>query len=111
MADIAALQQTLAEDEPSDLVESRQSVKTILNKLKADEKALALAKKHGFIKTGLELIIEDACPLCDNEWNADELREYLQTKLLSIKEIENLTKDINKNANVILQSLGASHTG
>ena len=105
LADIAALQKILEEDEPSDLIESRQSVKTILNKLKADEKALALAKQHGFIKTGLELIIEDACPLCDNEWNADELREYLQTKLLSIKEIENLTKDINKNANVVLQSL------
>ena len=105
LTDIAALQKTITENEPSDLVESRQAVKTVLNKLKADEKALALARQYGFIKTGLELITEDACPLCDTEWNADELRNYLQTKLLSIKEIENLTKVLRKNASVILQSL------
>lgn len=105
LADISALQSAIGKGEPSDLVQHRQSAKTILKKLKDDEKALAIARRQGFIKTGLDLIIEDACPLCDTEWKADELREYLRKKLLSAEEIEQLLGQLRDNINAILKSL------
>ena len=70
MADLSALQSAIKEGEPPDFAENRQSAKTALEKLKDDEKALMLVRRHGFIKTGFDLITEDACPLCDTEWNA-----------------------------------------
>lgn len=105
LADLSALQSAIKAGEPSDLAERRQSAKILLKKLKDDENALTLARRHGFIKTGLDLITEDACPLCDTEWNAEELREHLRKKLLSAKEIEQLLGQIRDDVNAILQSL------
>jgi hypothetical protein len=105
LADLVALQASLKEEEPTELVESRGSVNSILTQLKDDEKALKLARQHGLIKTGLELITEDACPLCDTQWEADALRAHLQKKLLSIEEIDNLIKTLRKDTNIILQTL------
>lgn len=105
LADLSALQSAIKDGEPSDLAERRQSAKTVLKKLKDDEKALTLARRHGFIKTGLDLITEDACPLCDTEWNAEELREHLRKKLLSAEEIEQLLVQLRDAINAILQSL------
>ncbi len=87
------------------MAENRQSAKGFLEKLRADEKALALARRHGFIETGLDLITEDACPLCDTEWKADDLRHHLRNKLLSANEIENLLDGIRDKINVYCQSL------
>lgn len=105
LVDITALQSYIKAGEPSDLAEYRKSAKTIFEKLKDDEKALMLARQYGFIKTGLDLITEDACPLCDAEWKADELREHLSEKLLSAKETEQLLEKLRIKINAILQSL------
>lgn len=105
LADISALQSAIRDGEPADLGECRQSAKTALEKLKDDEKALALARRHGFIKTGLDLITEDACPLCDTEWDAEELRDHLRKKLLSAEEIEQLLGPLRDDMNTILQSV------
>ena len=105
LADISALQSAIKKSEPADLAANQQSAKTTLEKLKNDEKAQALARQHGFIKTGLDLITEDACPLCDTEWNAEELRELLRNKLLSAEEIEQLLKKLQSDINSILQAL------
>ncbi len=105
LADITALQSLIKTGEPSDLAEQRKSAKMILEKLKDDEKALMLARQYGFIKTGLNLITEDACPLCDTEWKADRLRKHLNNKLMSAKETEKLLKTLLNNINAILESL------
>lgn len=105
LADLSALQTAIKEGEHSGLAEHRQLAKAVLGQLKDDEKALTLARRHGLIKTGLDLITEDACPLCDTEWNVDELREHLCKKLLSAKEIEKLLVHLRDNINAILQSL------
>ncbi len=90
LADIGALRTDAAGNEPNDLKAYRRSASTALKKLKEDEKALILARQHGFIATGLDLVTEDACPLCDTRWDAEELRVHLNTKLLSAKEIEEM---------------------
>jgi DNA repair exonuclease SbcCD ATPase subunit len=105
LADLSALQSATKDREPTNLAEARQSAKTFLGKLKDDEKALKLARQHGFIKTGLDLITEDACPLCDTEWDAEALREHLRKKLLSAEEIEQLLEQLRDSINTILQFL------
>ena len=88
LADVSALQSAITAGEPGQLVQHRNSAKLALEKLKADSKALALARQHGFLTTGLDLVTDNACPLCDTEWDADELREHLRKKLLSAQELE-----------------------
>lgn len=105
LADLSALQSAIKEGEPPDLAQREQSATTALKKLKGDEKAMTLARRHGFIKTGLDLITEDACPLCDTEWKAEDLREHLRKKLLSAQEIEQLLGQLRGDINAILQSL------
>lgn len=99
LADLAALAQSVDGGEPEELKGPRQSAQESLQKLKDDEKALALARQHGFITTGLDLVTEDACPLCDKPWDADELREHLKQKLLSAEAmgdlLETLAKDLD----------------
>jgi recombinational DNA repair ATPase RecF len=105
LADLSALQSSIKGGEPAVLVKNRQTAKSVLEKLRADEQALTLMRRHGFIKTGLELITEDACPLCDKPWKAVELRDHLRRKLLSAEEIEQLLEQLRANINAVLQSL------
>lgn len=105
LADLSALQLATKQVEPLDLVKHRQLAKTSMEKLKSDKKVQMLAQRYGFIKTGLNFVTEEACPLCDTEWNADELRQYLQQKLLSYQEIEQLLSQLRNNMNAVLQLL------
>ena len=105
IADISALLSAIKDGVPPGLAERQQSAKTVLQKLKDDKNALTLARRHGFIKTGLDFVTEDACPLCDTEWNAEELRGHLRKKLLSAEEIEQLLGQLRDDIDAILQSL------
>jgi DNA repair exonuclease SbcCD ATPase subunit len=93
LADLAALAAAIETGEPEALKERRESALADLKKLQEDEKALSLAQAHGFITAGLELVTEDACPLCDKPWDAEELREHLKAKLLSAEEIGTLLEN------------------
>ncbi len=105
LADLSVLQSAIIGGEPGVLVENRKVAKSVLEKLRDDKQSLTLARRHGLIKTGLELIIEDACPLCDKPWKVDELREHLRRKLLSAEDIEQLLQQLRANINAVLQSL------
>jgi len=104
-ADLGALQAALQGAEPDALVNKRDAAKNILETLRNDEQALTLACRHSFIKTGLDLVTKDACPLCDTPWKTDELREYLRKKILSAEEIEKLLDQLRTNINVVLECL------
>lgn len=102
LADLSALRSAIALDEPTALTERTIAVKAALEQLQADEDALKLARRHGFIKTGLDLITEDACPFCDTPWKADDLRELIKQKLLSAQEIDALLKALNEKITAVL---------
>lgn len=104
-ADISALQTELQGKEPAALGDNRKTAKVALEKLRDDELALTLARHHGFIKTGLDLVTEDACPLCDKPWKADDLREHLRNKILSAEKIGELLDELRTKINAILEAL------
>lgn len=105
LADLAVLRSAIEVAGPASLTKSREAAKTALEKLRDDAQALTLAHRQGFIKTGLELVTEDACPLCDTPWRADELREHLHRKLLSAEEIDKLLNQLQADIKTVLDSL------
>jgi len=111
LVDLTALSTAIHTGEPEDLEEHRESALATLKKLKEDEKALSLARAHGFITTGLGLITEDACPLCDKPWEADELRAHLKAKLLSAKKIGRLLEKFGKACVEIIGGIQARAEG
>lgn len=94
LSDLADLAKTIDAGEPEVVKQHQESVLKNLKKLQEDRAALSLARMHGFIATGIELIAEDACPLCDKQWDADELRKHLEAKLLSAEEIGALLESL-----------------
>lgn len=111
LADLMVLSATFHSGEPDDLKEHRESALAALKKLKEDEKALTLARAHGFITTGLDLVTDDACPLCDKPWNADELRVHLKAKLLSAEEIGTLLERLGTANDAIIGGIEARVAG
>ena len=105
LADLTALQSAITEGEPPALVKDRQMAATALKQLKDDENAFTLVRRHAFFKTGLDLIAEGACPLCDKVWDAEELRKHLRQKLLGAEELEQLLEQLGVHINGVLQSL------
>ncbi|MEO1922833.1 MAG: AAA family ATPase [Sphingomonadaceae bacterium] len=105
VADLEAVAASIKLGETPELQKHREDALTALNKLKDDEKALSLARAHGFITTGLDLVSEDACPLCDKPWDADELRAHLKAKLLSGEEIKTLLADLSTANTAIIGAL------
>lgn len=96
----------VTKDEPQEVASARTNALAELQKMKEDKAALAQAQRHEFIKTGLDFVTEDSCPLCDKEWVAKELREHLNQKLLSIESIGKILEEIEKNLSTIEQAIG-----
>jgi len=111
LADLTTLSTAIHSGEPDDLKVHRESALASLKKLKEDEKALSLARAHGFITAGLEFVTEDSCPLCDKPWDADELRAHLQAKLLSAEKIGTLLEKIGNANDAIIGVLGDRAAG
>lgn len=97
LADLNTLAEAMAKGEPESQKQPRHDALEALNKLKEDKKALLLARQHGLISTGLDLVDGDACPLCDKPWDAEELRSYLRDKLLSSKAMGELLESLSSN--------------
>ncbi|MED5548941.1 MAG: AAA family ATPase [Pseudomonadota bacterium] len=104
-ADLSSLATAVQAGEPDTLKEHRENALADLKKLQDDEKALSLARAHGFITTGLDLITDDACPLCDKPWDAGELREHLKAKLLSAEAMGTLLESLGKAINALMDGL------
>lgn len=105
LSDIKALSTNIELGQSEELKEHRESAIASLKQLKEDEKALSLARAHSLITTGLDLITDDSCPLCDLQWDADELRTHLKAKLLSSKEIGTLLSKLGNSNDIIIASI------
>lgn len=111
LADLTALSTAILSGEPDDLKEHRGNALASFKKLREDEKALSLARAHGFIATGLGLVTEDVCPLCDKPWDANELRAHLKAKLLSAEEIGTMLEKLGNANDAIIGCIEARAAG
>lgn len=80
LQDIAALSRYAQEH--TELSAAAEDLTSALTDLEADPTILDALKHRQLVETGLPLITDGACPLCDHVWdNADELRTHLEAKL------------------------------
>jgi hypothetical protein len=105
IADFKALFAAIAAGESSSGQTHRESALAALRNLHEDAKALSIARSHGFITTGLDLVTEDACPLCDKPWDTDDLRAHLRSKLLRAAETSELLERVGKSLTAIIGDL------
>ncbi len=105
LLDLEALLAATKSTEPDDLKESRSQTADALQKLKDDAEAFNLIRRQQLVTMGLALVDENACPLCDNEWNRDELREYLNQKLENAKEVGEQLATLKRNLAALATSL------
>ena len=69
--------------ETQEIVDKSKTDSQVLEGQKASAKAM---QKLALYKAGLALIGDDACPLCDEPWNPDELHLHINTKIDKLAE-------------------------
>ncbi|MBX3709449.1 MAG: AAA family ATPase, partial [Gammaproteobacteria bacterium] len=55
--------------------------KLAINEIEKSPDILNNISKQHLYETGLDLVQEEICPLCDNEWDIEKLKEYIQNKI------------------------------
>jgi hypothetical protein len=105
ITDLKALFAAIEAGESSSKQTLRKRACAALRNLHEDATALSIARAHGFITTGLDLVAEDACPLCDKPWDAEDLRAHLRSKLLRAAEIGDQLKGLGQSLGAIIGDL------
>ena len=98
LKDVGRLNELMSGSEPKELNTSRTDVTTILQTLLGDPTLLRNLKRQTFLRSGIELIEEEACPFCDTEWNSQALRSHIDKKLKQAKEATTLKTKLEKGA-------------
>jgi len=114
LADITALSQQLAGPEPVPVASSRAAIVAALQKLLQSPALLRSLRRQAFLRSGLDLFDDPACPFCENEWDLDELRAQVQGRLTEAKEAAALKLSLEQAAAPLmaaLQSLQALAAG
>lgn len=81
LSDIAAFEERAAKMTDAVLLKSRDAAMAALGKLTGDPDLLQSVKQKMLVEHGLELLEEDACPLCDEAWDRKELETHLNEKI------------------------------
>ena len=81
--------------------------------MQSDATAFRIIRQHKLVKDGLELVDGNACPLCDVEWDADDLRAYLGQKLLSAEGLGERINGLADQAQLLINAIAVrvSHFG
>lgn len=90
-----ALYQGYAEAlESNSLKGARDKVAALLAQLTVDSAILKGFRQKVLVEQGIELIDDEACPLCDTAWNLDSLKAHLQEKVAKATAASAILHDI-----------------
>ncbi len=78
--DVGAYEQHVATAKSTDLSTRRTQALALVRKLKEDPATLRSFRQQVLVTQGLELLGDDACPLCDKAWDMASLRKHLEEK-------------------------------
>ncbi len=81
LAELASYREYAKTFESESLKANTDDVASLMAKLTADPTILKGFRQKVLVEQGLELIDDEACPLCDAAWDLDELKVHLQEKL------------------------------
>jgi hypothetical protein len=72
--------------EPKEITDGREAALATLQTLLGNPSLLRNLERQDFLRSGRDLIDDDACPLCDTEWDPEELRSHITAKLDTARE-------------------------
>lgn len=94
--DIAAIEERAAKMTDASLLKSRDAATAALGKLTGDPDLLKSVKQKMLVEQGLELLEDDACPLCDKEWDKKELEDHLNEKIKKAAAASGILEELTK---------------
>jgi hypothetical protein len=81
LADIASYKGHADTFDSASLKQSADNAAKLLDKITADPAILKGFRQKVLVEQGLVLIDDEACPLCDLQWNIEKLKEHLAEKI------------------------------
>jgi hypothetical protein len=87
LADIKAARESLAELGSDSVRAQVEQLSADLIALVADSAVAQSATWDRFYTVGLNLITAEACPFCDTEWSAEDLKKHVEGKLSKLKAV------------------------
>lgn len=96
--------------ETPDISVNRTKALAELQGILDDMRAFQARKQKVLVARGLELVEEDACPLCDNEWKREDLIAYLTEKLESATAAAKAIETANNTLKTVSAALVEYHT-
>jgi len=105
LKDIERIVELLSGQESQAVQESRTTTMGLLQTLLDSPTLLRNLKRENFLQTGIDLLGDDACPLCDTAWDIQALRTHLQNKLAEAKEATTLKIKLERSAKPLNEAL------
>lgn len=106
-SDLASLANLYGETGPAETITQREAALSTIRRLIEDPAAFRSLKQRSLITTGIELVEDDSCPLCDTGWKRDNLLNYLTEKLANAEQVADLVQSLNDNINHIIAARSA----
>lgn len=100
--DLAKLTDHQINGGPVDASAKSNSALRVIQQLIEDAEALRRLKQQSLITTGIALVDGDSCPLCDNYWERENLRQYLEEKLNNAQQTTALLTSLNDDVNHVI---------
>ena len=105
--DIEQVNQIAISGENESTAAKRKAALEDIEVLIADAASVRHLKHESLIRAGIDLVENNSCPLCDTEWQREELLRHLETKLQSAKQANELFSRLTSNLNDIIGELEA----
>jgi RecF/RecN/SMC family protein len=81
LSELTSYHEYVAEHQNTALRKSKEDALAALTKLTSDPSLLKSFRQKVLLEQGLELIDDEACPLCDTAWDINKLKAHLQAKM------------------------------
>ena len=83
------------------------SVVDLAETINGDSELRLAVRQKQLVSDALELLVDDECPLCNESWDLEELKEHLQGRLAILDEAEKATLSLREKSNNLAQTLNA----
>jgi hypothetical protein len=100
--DIAAFDKCTTAMNSATSLNNRDAATAVLGKITDDPDLLKLIKQKILVEQGLGLLEDDACPLCDIDWDRKELEEHFKEKLEKSAAATGLLRELAESVNPLI---------
>lgn len=105
LTDIRAVREAFAEITGDVITKCVDDLRNSLVSISSDPMIVSSMKREALFSTGLDLIDEEICPLCDTPWDLKELKSHIQAKIKHLKDVSLIRKDADGKIATLIATL------